>query len=334
MITINKINLKQDDKVQKKFLQNIKTVLQKIGSSHKTKAIHKLVEEEILYIGYGVKDISKKRSSTYGTMYLNGIKLSGLIADLSVIVDPADLDTMSNHVKSINKGNKELLRVKSTITDTSALQIKNLDSNISQSFEELLESIDYFALVDVYYYLYIETLAVIGLKGNGKNKLFEATYNVFKVVVSTVLKKMHVKPLPEEIDKFEIIMDYIFARKFTDQSSVSVLAKLSKLFGEENIQFLKDLKPDKYTEFKSMATLFTKAGLVSITETALMNEFKIVAGEESVSNLEGTFDEIIAYIVSTNYKSTIFNTPNLSQDDQIRLEQLVLNYKKDIIIKN
>ncbi len=332
MVTINKINLKQDDKVQKKFLQNIKTVLQKIGSSHKTKAIHKLVEEEALYIGYGAKDISKKRSSEYGTMYLKGTKLSGLIADLSSVVDQAELDTMSKKVKVIEKSNKELLRVKSTITDTNAIQIKNLDKTISESFDDLLESIDYFVLVDVYYYLFVDTLAIIGLRGNGRNKLFEVTYNVFKSAVSNVLKKMHVKPSKEEIDKFEIIMDYVFARKFTEQSSISILAKLSKIFGNDEIQFLRDIKPDKYSEFKNMATLFTKVGLINITETAFMNEFKIVAGEESITNLEGTFDEIIAYVVSTNYKSTLFDTPNLSQDDQARLEQLVLNYKKDITI--
>ncbi|RLA82342.1 MAG: hypothetical protein DRG78_07435, partial [Epsilonproteobacteria bacterium] len=274
MVTINKINLKQDDMVQKKFLGNIKTVLQKIGSSHKTKAIHKLITSEMLYIGYGSVDISKKRNAEYGTMYLSGNKLSGLIADLGNIVDPSELTTMSKKVKDIEKSNKELQRVKSTITDTSAMQLKNLDENISKMFDELLDSIDYFSLVDVYYYLYINTLAIIGLKGNGKNKIFEASYNVFKAAVSKILKKLHVKPDRESIERIEIILDYIFARNFTDQSSSTTLAKLTRMYSAEKIEFLKEMKPDQYSDFKHIAVLFTKAGIINITENSFMNEFK------------------------------------------------------------
>lgn len=332
MVTINKINLKQQDAVQKKFLRNISVVLQKIGSSHKTKAIHDMVRREMLYIGYGIKDISKKRTAEYGAMYLSGNKLSGLAADISAIVDPSELSEAAKKVKDIEKANKELSRLRTTITDTSAIQLKRLDESIIKHFDDLLETIDYFALVDVYYYLYVDALAMIGLKGNGKNKIFESAYNVFRAIIKKILDKVHATIQPEMSDKYEIIMDYVFARAFSEQSSGTTLTKLSKMYSPEKIEFLRQLKPDQYDEFKSIATLLTKAGIVNITESAFMSAFSSLVGEGSVRSLSGTFDEMVAYIISTNYKSSLFDAPNIAPKDQERLEQLILNFKKDIVL--
>ena len=332
MVTINKINLKQQDKVQKKFLKNILIVLQKIGTSHKTKAIHDLVRREALYIGYGITDISKKRNAEYGVPYLTGNKLSGLAANISSIVDKSDLTDVARKVKEIEKANKELSRVKTTITDTSSIQLKNLDNQIEKLFNELLDAIDYFTLVDVYYYLYIDVLTNIGLKGNGKNKIFETSYEVFKKIIEKILVKVHNPVKNEDKQKFEIVLDFMFARVFTEQSYQTVLAKLSRLYSEEDIKFLKAAKPNDLTQFKNIATLLTKTGIVNITENALMSNFTTIAGEGAEKVMDGKFDEMVAYIISTNYKSSLFDAQRIADKEQDRLEQLVLNYKKDIIL--
>ena len=333
MVTINKINLKEHDTIQKEFSKNIGLVLQKIGTSHKTRALHQLISKEMLYVGFGIKDISNKRSAVYGTRFLTGNKLSGLIADISAIVDKADLSDVSKKIRDLDKAKNELSRVKTTITDTSSIQMKNLDEKIKQLFQDIIDSIDYFTLVDVYYYLYVETLTSIGLKGNGKNKIFETTYNVFRAVINKVLNKLHVKVEDSERKKLDVILDYIFIRSFTDQSAQTTLAKLSRMYGEESVTFLKELKPNDYDEFKNIATLLTKGGIVNITESAFMNEFTTIVGESSKKSMNGTFDELVAYIISANYKSSLFDAPNISREDQERLEQLILNFKKDITLK-
>jgi len=334
MVTINKVNLKQNPRIQKEFLKKISIVLQKIGSSHKTKAIHKLIAQEALYIGYGITDISKTKTVAYGAPYINGNKLSGLAADISQVVDKSDLQEMSKKIKDIEKANKELSRLKTTITDTSAIQLKTLDKSIETMFEDLVEGIDYFALVDVYYYLFVNVLASIGLKGNGKNKIFESSYAVFKAIVAKILTKAHIKVEGDNREKMDIVLDYIFARNFTDQSAQTVLAKLSRLYGSENIEFLQEIKPSEYSDFRNAATLLTKAGICNITESAFMAEFTTLVGEGSKAAMNGTFDEMIAYIISANYKSSLFDAPNISRDDQERLEQLILNFKKDLVIKS
>lgn len=332
MISTNKINLKQNDKVQKKFIQNIKIVLQKIGSSHKTKALHQLAEKEMLYIGYGTIDISGKRSVAYGVNYLNGTRLSGLCADISAIVDKADLADVAKKVSDIGTANREMTKVRSTITDTSTMQINNLDKQINKYFDEILEAIDYFALVDVYYYLYVDALASIGLKGKGKNKIFETTYDVIKEAINKILRNNKTEMSYENSTKKDIILDYIFARKFTDQSAQTTLAKLSKIYGESKLEFLVDVKPQQYEEFSNIASLLTKSGIVNITETAFTSNLRTVAGDDITDAMSGTFDELVAYLISISYKSGTFNANIISKDHQDRLEELVLNFKKDITL--
>ena len=332
MISTNKINLKENDKIQKKFIQNIKLVLQKIGTSHKTRALHSLAEKEMLYIGYGTIDISGKRSVAYGVNYLTGSKLSGLCADISAIVDKADLSDIAKKVQNIVSSFRELSRVRTTITDTSTMQINNLDKQIVKDFEAILDSIDYFTLVDVYYYLYVNALVSIGLKGKGKNKIFETTYDVIKEAINKIIRNNKVDVSYENSVKKDIIIDYIFARKFTDQSAQTTLAKLSKIYGEPKLEFLVEIKPQQYEEFSNIATLLTKAGIVNITESAFMANLRTVAGDNITDVMDGTFDELVAYLISSSYKSSTFAANAISKEHQDRLEELVLNFKKDITL--
>ena len=332
MVTINKINIKQFDEIQKEFTKNIGMVLQKIGTSHKTKALHKLMSEGILYIGYGTSSMSNK-TAEFGSAYTKGNKLSGLIADLSNVIDQSDLSEVAKKVRDITTANSELSRVKTTITDTSSMQMKNLDKRIVDIYKGILDSIDYFALVDVYYYLYINVLANIGLKGNGKNKIFEKSYEIFTIVVNKILTDTHTNVPREDSLKLAIILEYVFTRVFTDQSAQSTLGQLAKMYSQENIEFLKDLKPNEYDKFKDIATLLSKSNIVNITTSSFMSAFHKLIGEGAKNSMDGTFDELVAYVVSSNYKSNIFDSRKVASEEQERLEQLILNYKKDLIVK-
>lgn len=333
MVTVNKINIDRIDELNKEFLKNIGLVLQKIGTSKKTKAIHNLMDKELLYIGQGTKDIANKRNVYYGTPFIDGNKLHGLIADMSVLVSVTDVSAMAKSIGVIHKTDKEISRVKSTVTDTSALQLKNLDKTKLDEYNSLLEKVDYFDLVDVYYYLYVNALTVYGMKGNGKNKLVDAANEVVQSTIKKVLKDSHNEISKEDQSKFDIILDFVFTRSFTDQSTSTIIGKLNKVYSEENIEFLNDLKPDQYDKMSSLATILTKAGLVNITSTALLSNIKRIIGDGAAKALDGQLDEFIAYIISANYKSTLFDARIINSDAQNRLEELVINFKKDIIIK-
>lgn len=333
MIKIDKINIDRIDDLNKDFLDNISKVLQKLGSSRKTKVLHNLMVEEMLYIGYGTKDISLKRNVFYGTPYVEGTKLHGLIADITTIIPAVERSEVSKTVGVIHKTDKEITRVKSTVTDTSSLQLIKLDNTKKEAYQSILDKIDYFDLVDVYYYLYIEALTIHGMKGNGKNKLVDAAHAVISSTIKKVLKDSHNEVSDEDKSKFDILLDFIFTRSYSGQSTSTIIGKLNKVYGSENIDFLNSLKPDQFDDIPSLATALTKAGLVNMTSTALISNIKRVIGDGAEKALTGTIDEFIAYIISANYKSTLFDARVINVDAQNLLEELVLNFKKDLIIK-
>jgi len=333
MILINRINLEQETEIHAEFLKNIKNVLQKIGSSPKTRAIHKLLEEKLLFIGFGTSDVSLKHTAEFGVSHLNGHQLSGLVAELPKVSLNASRSEISDILEDIVTARMELRRLNTTITDTTSIQIKSLEDNLKKLFKRLIDKIDYFTLVDVYFYLYLNTLAIIGLEGKGKNKIYEATFDVFKTIIKKIIQNNHVKISYDDEDLFEMTLDYMFAMVFTEQSSPMIVSKLSKVYSDENIQLLKLHSSSSYKEFKSIAILLTKIGLVNITESAFMSAFKTIMGKGTEKAMDGSFDELVSYIISTNYKSSLFDTATIETDAQARLEQLILNFKKDLILK-
>ena len=330
MISINVIRIAQKEEIQKEFTKRIKTVLQKLGTSNKTRALHNIADRGMLYLGYGGADISRERSMAYGASYLKETKLSGLIADISAVC--SDMGKVAGLIQDIGNANKEITRVKTTITDTSPIQINTLDKQIMKLYEEMLDSIDYFSLIDVYYYLYVEALTIVGLEGKGRNKIFETVYSIFREIINRILRSLHIDMDQEKENKKDVILDYIFTRKFTDINASTALAKLSRLYGQDKVQFLMDLKPAEYNKFSNIAVLLTKAGVCNITESALMQSFRSILGAGTDAALNGTFDELVAYIISTNYRSSLFNAGAISKPDQERLEELVLNFKREIIL--
>lgn len=330
MISINRIKLSQHPEIQKEFTKRIKTVLQKLGTSNKTRALHNLADRELLFLGYGILDVSKERSVPYGSASLKETKLFGLTAEISAASN--DMKKVSDNLQKIDNAQKELTRIKTTITDTSTIQINTLEKNTKEWFQEIIDNIDYFSLVDVYYYLYVDALAIVGLEGKGRNKVFESVYNVFREIFNNIMRNLHVEHDKGGAEKRDIILDYIFMRKFTDINASIALAKLSRMYGQDKVQFLIDLKPSEYTSISNIAVLLTKADIVNITESALMQNIRAALGAGIDDVLKGTFDELVAYIISTNYKSTLFKASQISKPDVDRLEELVLNFKREIIL--
>ena len=158
MISNTRLNLKFYPEIQKQFIQNLQIALQKIGTSHKTKAIHPLIEKEMVYLGYGTIDIAKKKSTKFGVFYLNGQKFSGLCADISAVTDEADLGVVVKSIEEIKIASNELSKAKTTITDHSSVMINKLNAYVLEEYHKIIAGLDYFALIDTYYYLYMDAV--------------------------------------------------------------------------------------------------------------------------------------------------------------------------------
>jgi len=332
--SIQIINLKNKPEHYKEFKKNIKITLQKIGSSNKTKALHKLIENDLLFIGIGSIDTSKTKVAKFGTYSLRGTKLGGLTANLTEAVEESDRKQIAIDIKDLTISNQELSRAKVTITDVTDINIKRIEKEQRQLITSILDAIDYFTLIDIYFYLYIEMLTEIGQRGKGSNKLFEATHKLIFIALVKVINRYSKKALEdkEKIDKLQIIFDYLFAQHFTKASSQSTISALIKMYSDEKVQFLKDLKPSQYKDLNDLGTLLTKSHIINITTSIIMRGFEEFVGSDIETILKGDMDELISYLISTQYKSTIFDSKIIDTDAQKRLEELVLNFKRDITL--
>ena len=332
-IQLNLLRLSKYPEFNKEFLNNVKTVLQKIGSSNKTKAIHNAVEKEICHLGFGTTDISGRTKAEYGSSLVSGGKLNALVADTRNIVDASDKTEMASLYAKFVTATNELSKAKTTISEASEININRIEKEINQLLKDMMDLIDFFKLVDVYYYLYIEALAKEGIKGSGKVKLLETVYDVLKSNINKTVKKFSKHEINSEVlNKVDVLFDYIFTITFTKLSPSEVMSKLAKGYGKEQTAILRDISAQKYTQFKNIGEMLTKANIINITDTMVMKELSRAGGEKIEEILEGDVVELIAYLISNLYKSTIFEMKVIDETSQNRLEELVLNFKRDLTI--
>jgi len=331
-ILIQKIKFKDHQLIEKDAYKRISLAIQKIGSSNKTKILHKLSAENMLYIGAGSTNLTKIGGVTRGVYYLNDAKFSGVTADIKYTVSSADRAALSSNIEKLLKISKEKERIKTTITDTSDLQLNILNKENTQVLEDIVDDINYFDLNDIYYSLFIEALISLAMKDKGKIKLFEEGHKLFSVMIKRNLST-YFKDSPENNSKLDVLIDYIYASLFTSASKGSILSNIKRMYPEEKTSFLTDIKPGEITHLKDSAELLTSAGIMNITPNALENKVKSTYSNDLVEAIDTGFEEFISLTVSSLYKSTIFDTKMIDETIQKRIEDLVLNYKSKIIYK-
>jgi RecA/RadA recombinase len=170
-IQLNILRLQKYPEHFKTFKNNLKTVLQKIGTSNKTKAIHNAVEKDIVNLGFGTTDISGRTKSEYGSSLVSGGKINALVADAKNACDASDKQEMASLYAKFVTATQELAKAKTTISEASEININRIEKELNETLKNILDLIDFFKLVDIYYYLYIEALTKEGMKGIGKSTL-------------------------------------------------------------------------------------------------------------------------------------------------------------------
>jgi len=331
-IIINKINIETYDNAKKEFYKNIKLAIQKIGSSNKTKVLHKLAQEELLYIGFGASSLEKDDVIIYGSPFLSGDKLSGLIADIKYCFSSAERGQLSDKINKLYKLTKEINKVKTTITDTSDFQLRTLQDEQNKTVDSIISDIDYFDLIDIYYSVYLKALYLRADKDKGKNKLFETAHKIFCKMMDKALEKYYKN---DNKKLKEITFDYIFASLFTDATKGSILSSLKRMYGEDDedlISFI-NIKPDNITYFKDAAKVLTQVNLINSTTNAFINNIKGIVSNTVVKAVDVDLETFSSILINSKYKSSIFDSRIIDEELQNKLEELLLNYKSKLILK-
>jgi hypothetical protein len=334
--------------IEEEFYKNILRTISKISSSKKTKALSLLCEKKVLTLGYGLVNLHESTIPVYGMNHWDDNTLRNIVLDVSKLV-PANY----NHefISNLNIISSQIDIIKtneSMLTTTGTDQINMAKESIQSKYKELLMNIDWFLLIDLYYYQYLRFLTkrtVLQNKGKVFGHLNEILHQTIKKIILGYSTKKELEFV--ELKTIQILIDYLMIIQYTNnppQETFNTVLKATisgvgsnptRLEELDNlISKLKELKPTKYHKLQDITYILAEAKIMNITPNAFSKLLTDNFGKKFF-DFNHTLDTLVAYLISSTYSSELFQNRNIPLKEEVnRLEELVLNSKGSTLIKS
>lgn len=316
-----------DGETVQKIKDNMLKVLQKLGTSNKTKLLHPIIEKNKFKFTAGMVDIINN-TNTMSSTSLNGNKLNGFYINIYEVLEPEDRSLITTILDIVNEINTN----KAKITDNNDFVLAKLIKNRAELSEELVQRINYFKLIDILYYEYITTLVRIVKQKQNIFKIMETTSEVLGMVLTNLIQKMGgTNPEINSITQKAMLLYCIQHFSTSSDSEVKIFLYKSGLINEDEYKNYLKLKT-----FEDLSKYLTINNILNISPNSLRNNFKNVIGEIGLELLEGKQSErLIAYLIVNKKTNNLFSTYLTSTSYKAyldSLELLVLNAKSYIIL--
>lgn len=351
---ISYLDFKRYPEMVKLHEDNIRKTINKLPSSLKTKAISLMLSKGVLSIGYGATNMKNSTVPIYEVTMTEGNALRKIMVDLSKVVQPGYLDEFLRKI-DIVKRQQEIININSgTLTSTSTLQIDMAKETIIKTLTDVIENINYYTLVDIYYYGYLKFLTKISLQRN-KQKVFGQLNTIITGTFKNIIVKYSKRDLSQaEKNLITLVTDFLMISQFSDNPAQTTLNNMKKFIQknytqkltgpeknqEPNLETISDwyiLKLDslgltKYEKIEDISYILAALKIVNLTPNALIKLLQQEFGE-AYPSFNHHIDTLIAYICSGQYKTELFGQrKNFKEQIQI-LEELITNAKGQITYK-
>ena len=338
------MSFKKFPEIEELFYKNLKTTVTKMSSSKKTKALSFLIEQKVLFLGYGMAYTVSSTQPIYGINYNDNNTLKGLVADVSKVIEPtyqqdfiSNLNVISNQVETIKQQ-------ESMLTSTGTEIINMAKESIISKYTDLMNNIDWFSLLDIYYFLYAKFLTRRTILQN-KGKIFTHINNILHDTIKNIIVGYTSKSVTYKDTKIiQVLIDYLILTQYSNNPKQDTLNKIFKNLIlnakehnlediEEIIQRIKELKPTKYNKLEDITFALAELKLINITP----NAFNKLVGEKfghKFFDFNHSIDSLVAYFCSIIHTSEIFNIRTIPEKEElITIEELILNAKGSTLVK-
>lgn len=129
-------------------------------------------------------------------------------------------------------------------------------------------------------------------------------------------------------------LDLDVKTKFEKEAKKEELIDKKSNLSEYHKYMIQEFSKIKITSFESLAEIFQKLGVINISPSTLKTQMEQLVGKEAFSLYYTNYPNFISLMANLNYKTQLF--PKLFEVDaklQSRLEELILNQKRNIVIK-
>ena len=354
--TINLLDFKKFPSVRELHENNIKKVINKLPSSLKTKALTLLLSKGVLSLGYGAVNLIKSTQPVYTVSIWEGHTIRSIMVDLSKVVEQSYMHEVLNKLNII-KNQQEVINIQSSmLTATSTLQIDMAKETIHKTLTDIIENINYYSLVDLYYYAYVKYLTKVSIQ-QSKQKIFGNVNTILGGGLRKIIEKYSNKDLTN-VDKtlVSLALDYLMITQFSDSPAQTTLnniktytkktylTKMSntdvdpeypdQTMGEYLVSKLDKMQLTKYNRIEEITYVLASIKIINMTPNALV---KLISQEFGPRYMEFNeyFDSLVAYLCSGQYKTEIFSFKNaIHYKDELKtLEELVSNAKGQLTYK-
>ena len=344
------ISFKKFPDIEEEFYSTLNKWLTKMSSSKKTKALSYLIEKKCLALGYSLTSVIHNGIPVYGINYADGNTLRSITIDVAKVVPASYHTEFISNLNIISQQVEVIKTNESMLTSTGTDQIKMAKDSIVSKYQDLLANIDWFQLLDFYYYQYLRFLTKRTIHVN-KGKVFALVSNILKLTLKKIILGYSSKTdiTFKESKMISILLDYLMVSHYSNnppQETFNTIIKATiQNTKEQNledldevIEKLKELRITKYTKLEDITYILAEAKIMNITP----NAFSKLLGENfgaRFHEFSSTIDSVVAYFVSSLYAGEIFVIKHLQgnqtlKEDIHQLEEIILNAKGNTLIKS
>jgi len=320
--------------VYEEFKKNLFTVLRKFGSSRKTRAVHKLIDKNMVYPAIFMGDASDSLVAPVSKgQQLNGIFLNTYHFDDSLMGDGS-----VKLATELLKIEKDIKKEETFVNEARLHNIERLQAKRKEVFEKFLKSLDYIKMIDGIYFGFLLTLSVNAIVSEGPSKAKIVT--VAAEILASILKKLYLSVNnnieSETHQLLEAIAYYFIEIYYYGLSASYALNKLKKAFNEEILDTILKSKITQFKKFNDLAGLLRATEVLPITDATFELQMKKMFGKQAYDvYIDPAFTSYTAFMANMAQPNQLFkDSYPINEELHERLEELILNEQKKITFKD
>lgn len=321
-----------DDKYYEKFKDKIFATLRKFGSSRKTKAVHKLVDENIIRLA----TFSGTEANSLSAAVATNNKLRAILMNVFLFDDSLDQHGAVQIAGEINSIQQTIRKEKTYLTDKQILSIEALNEELDAKMAKLLDKLDYIKIIDGIYFEYLKFLTrlILTQEQTSKSKVVTVASDIIATIIKKIYTKVQRKIEPETHQLIEAVSVYFILTYYFGEAGPYALAKMKGAFKQEVLDMIKAVKVTRFKTFDELTYLIKELNIVNITESAFGAQLQKIYGRYAYDNyIKKSLQEFLAVNANMAYNTQLFNAFALDDELHVRLEELILNAQKQIIIQ-
>ena len=320
-----------DEKTYETIKKNLFLALQKNKSSRKTKTVHHLIENNLFEFAMFMGSI--KDRLTYSTSIEN--KLLKIQINCEYFADFLSGVGIAKLIASIKETQAKISKEREVLSDFQEYNIDKLTKKLDDLYEMFISAFDYMKIIDAVYFEYIRFLIkrIFVTEARERTKLLNATSLVFSSIFQSILRKIaKVSPDNATKNKFNMIGAYLVLNYYAGLTPGEILTKFKKVYGEENIEFLKNSSKLRLNNFEDIADLMFETGIMKINKSLFETSMKKFFGEMGYKLISDNLQDALTFFISLNHKTILFNAISPNEKLTFYIEEIVLNQKSKVLI--